>query len=376
MQILTKRSLLIFNYRQGPFLRKEKIMKKYKKHVRAANMLLQALYGLKQERFRQIQKKLEEFSCKCTEADKNSHSFNAAADKGWYLAAKKITSRVGRNLNDFSHHLDQFKNFIATDDIKLPTLGDVVAGMLQIEQEYGDIKFDLKAKTVSVITDTIVLEDISFGAFEIRLFINEIKKLHAESPYKLIALEPNPAGSDDEVTHPHVSHEKLCEGDGFIPIRKAIGQGRLCDFFTIIIRILQTYNPDSPYVALSDWEGTSCYDCGYTVAGDDCYYCENCERDYCSQCSTYCQICDSTICLGCAYECPVCKKPVCRHCTAVCKDCDETLCTDCINEEGLCQSCEEKRKDQDNEEQKENTTEPKAGAAVKSDSMGETIVHA
>ncbi len=243
-------------------MRKEKVMKKYKNHIRAANMLLQALDGLKKERLRQIRQKLEGFSFKCSEATKESHRFYAAVDRGWYLAANKITSRVGRNLNDFSHHLDQFKDFIAGDDIKLPKVGDIVGGMLQIEQEYGEIKFDLKARTISVITDPIVLDEMFFGAFEIRLFINEINKLHSESPYNIIALEPNPAGSDENVTHPHVSQEKLCEGDGCIPIRKAIQQGRLCDFFTIIIQILQTYNPDSPYVALSDWEGMSCYDCG------------------------------------------------------------------------------------------------------------------
>ena len=357
-------------------MRKEFFMKKYKNHVRAANMLLQALSGLKKERLRQIQQKLEDFSFKCSEAAKNSHSFYMAVDRGWYLAANKITSRVGRNLNDFSHHLDQFKNFIAADDVKLPKLGDIVAAMLQIEQEYGKIEFDLEAKTISVITDPIVLEEMSFGDFEIRLFISEITKLHSESPYRTIALEPNPAGSDDNVTHPHVSQEKLCEGDGYIPIRKAIQQGRLCDFFTIIIQILQTYNPDSPYVALSDWEGISCYDCGYTVAGDECYYCEDCDRDYCSQCSTYCQICDTTVCLGCSFECPYCRKPVCGHCTAVCKECDETLCTDCINEEGLCQSCEEQRKEQENEELEEETTESKTTPAVQPDSVVETIVHA
>jgi len=248
--------------------------------------------------------------------------------------------------------------------------------MLQVEQEYGEIKFDLKARTISVITDPIVLEDISFGTFEIKLFINEIKKLHNESPYNIIALEPNPAGSDDNVTHPHVSHEKLCEGDGFIPIRKAIQQGRLCDFFTIITQILQTYNPDSPYVSLDDWEGMSCYDCGCTVASDDSYYCEDCERDYCSQCSTYCQICDTTICLGCAYECPNCNKPVCRHCTETCTECNEVFCKDCITEDGVCQNCLDKRKEQDNEEQNEETIESKPGVAVQSDSMGETIVHA
>ena len=351
-------------------------MKKYKNHIRVANMLLQALHGLKHERLLKIQQRLEDFSYKCSDVTKNSRIFQRAVDRCWYLSAEKIRSRISRNLNDFSHHLEQFKNTVNTDDIKLPKSGDIVAELMQIEQEFGEIKFDLKARTISVITESIVLDEISFGPFEIRLFLNEIKKLATESPYKIIALEPNPAGSDCDVTHPHVSHEKLCEGDGYIPIRKAIQQGRLNDFFTIIVQILQTYNPDSPYVSLDDWEGVSCYDCGYTVAGDDCYYCEECERDYCSNCSSYCQICDTTICLGCSYECPACNQPVCRHCTVVCAECEETLCKDCIDDEGLCNSCQEQRKEQEDEELEEAATAAEAELTVQSDSMGQTRISA
>ena len=357
-------------------MRKGKIMKKYKNHIRAANMLLQALYELKQQRLKQIRDKLRDFSSKCSDAQKNSKHFHLAVDKGWYLATERIRSRLKRDLVDFSHHLDTFKNATSKEDAKIPNQRDLVEGLFQLEQEFVEFNIDLNAKTISVTTDNIVLEGLHFGSFEIKLFINKIQKLYSESPYKIVALEPNPAGADSDVTHPHVSCEKLCEGDGVIPIRKAIEQGRLCDFFTIIAQILQTYNPESPYIALSDWEGTSCYDCGYTVAGDDCYYCESCERDYCSQCSTYCQICDTTVCLGCSYECPDCRKPVCKNCTAVCKECDETFCTDCINEEGLCQNCENERKDQDNEEQNEKTIEGKPGITVQSDSVGEAIVHA
>ena len=351
-------------------------MRKYKNHVKAANMLLQALYELKQERLRQIQRKLEDLCYKCSDIPKYSHKFNAAIDKCWHMSAEKIRLRAGRNIIDLLHHMEQFKNVISADDIKLPKLGDVFAELLQIEQEFGEFKFDLKARTISVITESIVLEEMSFGAFEIRLYLSEIEKLSTESPYKIIALEPNPAGSDCDVTHPHVSHEKLCEGDGFIPIRKAIQQGRLCDFFTIIMQILQTYNPDSPYVSLDDWQGISCYDCGYTVAGDDCYYCEDCQRDYCSQCSTYCRICDTTVCLGCSYECPACNQPVCRHCTTVCIECGETLCNDCINEESLCNNCQEQREEQENEELEEETTIPDTKLAVQSDSLGQTRIPA
>ena len=49
--------------------------------------------------------------------------------------------------------------------------------------------------------------------------------------------------------------ETLCEGEGSTAIHKAIAQGSHLDFFTLAKQILETYNPDSAYVALSRWNG-------------------------------------------------------------------------------------------------------------------------
>jgi len=351
-------------------------MKKQKKLIRLAGMILEAICQLKKQHLRQLQSNLEDFCHKCDGACKDSHLFYAAVERNWTGSAEKIRSRISRNLNDFSYNLQRFKEMINADRGKQPKFSDIFAELNQIDQEIGEYQFDLKERTISVITEPITLDDIPFGPFEIKLFIGQVNKLYTESPYIVIALEPNPAGADSNVTHPHVSSEKLCEGDGHTAIRRSLEDGRLCDFFTMIVNILQTYNPDSPYVSLDDWDGISCYDCGYTVSGDDCYYCEYCERDYCSQCSTYCQMCDTTICLGCAYECPSCNEPVCKSCTAVCKECEETFCKDCLTEEGLCQNCEENGKDNSDEEQEIESKKSETCAAVQPDGVGETIVHA
>ena len=164
-------------------------------------MLLKALCKLRKAKFQNLKVKFEEFSCKCSEAAKDSRIFYAAIDKGWFGAAEKIKTRVNRNLNDFSYKLQQFKNMADSDETKLPKLAVIFADLMQIEDEFGELNFDLKAKTVSVITDPITLDDISFGSFEIRLFIDQMTKLYSESPYKIIALEPNPAATDENVTH-------------------------------------------------------------------------------------------------------------------------------------------------------------------------------
>jgi hypothetical protein len=351
-------------------------MEKQKNFVRLSNLLLDSLNEVKKAKQQQVQSVMDDFNIKCSDATKDSHLFRKAIEKGWLIGADDIKSRINRNLNDFSYYLQRFKELVNTDEMVLPKLSDVYAELVQIEQEFGDIKFDPEEKAISITTEPVTLEDIPFGPFEVRLYIGQINKLYSDTPYRMIALEPNPAGANDSVTHPHVSDERLCEGDGHVAIRNAIEQGRFCDFFTLVVNILQTYNPDSPYISLDDWEGVSCYDCGCTVSDEDRYYCEYCDRDYCPQCSTYCQKCDTTICLGCAYECPSCNEPVCQNCTAKCKDCEETFCVDCLNEDGLCQNCQEQRKENSDEEQEQLSEEPKADAAVQPDSVGKTIVHA
>ena len=339
-------------------------MENQKKLIQLSNMLLDSLFELKKARLRQIQDVMEGFGTRCSDTTKNSHLFYTAVERNWLSSAEQVISRVSRNLTDFSCYLQRFKELVNADETVLPKLSDIYAELIQIEQEFGEIKFDSNEKALSVITEPITLNDIPLGPFEVKLSIGQISRLYNDTPYWIIALEPNPAGSNEEVTHPHVSSERLCEGDGHVAIRSAIEQGRFCDFFTMAVTILQTYNPGSPYISLDEWQGTSCYDCGCTVSNDDCYYCEYCDRDYCSSCSSYCQRCDTTVCLGCSYECPSCDELVCHNCTVKCKECDEMFCKNCVDEERLCQNCQEQRKESENEEQEQLSEESKADAEV------------
>jgi hypothetical protein len=325
-------------------------MKKQKNLVKLANCILSALLELKKARLKDLQSRLEDIGYRSSEAIKDSHRFFTSIEKSWFCAAEQTIDKISRDMNDFSYHLGRFKELINRDEVCIPTLSDIVSELLQMEQEFEKFNFDLAEKTISVMTKSIVLEDVSFGPFEVKLLLNDFNKLYQDRPYNVIALDPNPAATDEDVTHPHVSHEKLCEGDGHTAISKSLEQGRLCDFFTMVIGVLENYNPSSPYVSIDDWEGRGCYDCGRTMSSEDSYYCEYCENDFCDHCSTYCQKCDTTVCLGCAYECPDCGEPVCNRCTALCKECEGRFCKDCLTG-GLCQSCEEQRKEDEYEEE-------------------------
>jgi len=324
--------------------------------MKMANHVLSQISALGQECFLKNDSRLKTFCEKIERILKDAHLYEAAIQRNWQAAAKKIQTRTCRNINDLSFEIHTLKSHLDYEIGKPPTVADILGELMQLEDEYGQLRYNWKEKTLSVVTDPIVLEDVALGSFEIRLCLDRIGQLYRDSPYYVIALEPNPAGSSEDVTHPHVSGERLCEGDGHLLIRKALEQGRLCDFFNLVIGILNTYNPDSPYVALSEWDGYSCYDCGYTMNRDDSYYCEQCENDFCSQCSSYCQICDTTLCLACAYECPGCQKPVCRQCVTICPECEEELCTDCMNEKQICNHCQQERKEQNHEQQEQTKT--------------------
>lgn len=347
-----------------------------KQYIQLANLILNAIDRLRQERYQEICQKMYNFSTRCLEMSKQGRLYEIAVAKYWHRSVEKMRQRITRNLSDFSYTFNQFRDFINLPPIEAPKISDIYAELVELEEEYGDFEFDLEERTISVFTEPITFDDIALGTFEIKLQIDQVQNLFRESPYRVIAQDPNPAAADDGVTHPHVSAERVCEGDGHAAITKALEQGRISDFFSIVTGILSTYNPDSPYVSLSDWQGYGCYDCGHTMASDDSYYCEHCMNDFCSQCSTYCQVCETSICLGCAVSCTACNEPICKKCIYECKDCHDPFCRDCLSEEYLCEDCVEQRKGTNDEEQEEYQEEQSPSPSIQPIRLGQADIHA
>lgn len=341
--------------------------------TRIANCILHQLGQLHQEYLIRNQSRLGSFCEKLENIQKDRHFYSIALQHHWRTASDRIQTRTIRNISDLNSDIQTLKEHLDQKIPKIPSASDIVAELIQLEDEYGQLQYNPEEKTLSVNTDSIELEEVCLGSFEIRLHLNMLHRLDKGSPYYIIALEPNPAAASNDITHPHVSNEILCEGDGTILIRKALEQGRLADFFSLVVGILNTYNSSSPYVALDEWQGSPCYDCGYIVNREESYFCEHCQNDYCSQCSSYCKICETTTCFGCLTECPDCNDPVCKDCYGTCRDCEREVCQDCL-EEGLCYVCIENRKDNENEETIQIPKNPVP--AVQPDGMGKTRVSA
>lgn len=281
---------------------------------------------------------------------------------GWQLAANELEGELAAVLPCVEQPLSTLRQRLAqrsTHD--RTTMRTSYEELRALEDEYGGVEFDLDERWLAVATPAITLEGVYLGPFEIRLCWARSWTLDSAA-YRIIALEPHPAECREGVTHPHVSDETLCEGDGRPAIRQALAQGRLFDFFTLVTRILQTYNSESPYVELALWRGATCCDCGALVDDDDCSVCEKCGAAVCRECGRLCPTCDESFCYDCISSCPSCEASVCDRCLAACRTCRARVCTTCLHENEECTHCHEQHQTEIEDNAEAETA--LAGAAV------------
>ena len=93
---------------------------------------------------------------------------------------------------------------------------------MALQSEFEDVQCDPDEHVLSVTTQSVVLDGIELGRFQIRL---DWQCLQETSPYAVVVLDPNPAQSNDGVTHPHVNGQTLCEGSGRGAIQAALTRG-------------------------------------------------------------------------------------------------------------------------------------------------------
>ena len=315
-----------------------------------------------------------------------------AAERGWTNAAVAARADYRRAAGELTDRLSACLRVRAADDRRhaVQSPREIFADLAALEAEFGEVEIDLKEETLSITTDPVVLEGVDLGRFEIQLHWH----LPPDSGcYSVIALDPNPAEYDLSTTHPHVQHETLCEGEGRLPILRALGQGRLLDVFLLVRGVLTTYNPGSAHVPLSRWHGAPCADCGDAPPEDESACCDRCGADLCTSCMTACAECDSLCCRGCREPCGGCEEPYCGACRKPCRDCGEGFCRRCLTKD-VCEDCRGPEPDHEPPEEADETFErayddatalpppapqpdgPPAGAAVQPVRLGEAAVPA
>jgi hypothetical protein len=275
-----------------------------------------------------------------------------ASVKGWHAAAAHHEEQVQLE----AVRVEQAASRLANEPLCLlnksdpPTLRTIVEELEQLKDEFEDVEIDLKEGLIGVTTEPIVLEDINLGPFSIELHVSRLSERQDSQCFRCIALEPNPAASRDDTTHPHVQDGHLCAGDATQPVAAALKEGRIADAFVLIRSVLQTYNSDSPYIALENWSGHRCEDCDYLSDSDGLYHCDSCDRDVCEECYSRCDMCDEGCCRSCLETDNVSGNRCCSTCRHTCGECLRTVDSESFDQETeLCPGCLEKQ--QTNQEQ-------------------------
>jgi hypothetical protein len=320
-----------------------------KELVRVAGRVQRALEQLRKSRYMRCAAQLSLFAGALQDLVRHSRRLAVAVSRDWFVAAERSCKSAGRQLDEIPFLASNLQSLLDRRHREVPGLSVIADELRALQQEFDEVEFNHQQKALCVTTESITLEDISLGRFQVVLHLDDLNQMYQRSPYRILALEPNPAANDSAITHPHVSNEVLCEGEGGAAIRAALEEGRLADFFSMVRSILTTYNPDSPYVPLADWDGTPCSECGYLMDRENVGYCSECGDAICDQCDRVCIDCGELLCSHCARECGICEQPLCRTCAKRrCAHCESICCQSCL-EDGLCPNCKEESEDQDDD---------------------------
>jgi hypothetical protein len=268
--------------------------------------------------------------------------------RGWHAAEWCERLTLSRRLCDLEAAIRTLTFDFSRSATIVASLGTILDDLREIEDEFGPVRFDRHESCLSVTTEPIVLEDIALDRFELRISLSKLARGDALDALRVIALAPNPCTADDAITHPHVNSERVCLGEAAAAFQSALEAGRIADALLLVRSVLHTYNASSPFCALASWYGRTCSDCGYNANGDDCYWCERCQQDFCDECFTACLACGTSSCSGCLCTCKLCDEQVCGECLSRCTRCDERACPSCLDN-GLCPACIETLNNSDEE---------------------------
>lgn len=231
---------------------------------------------------------------------------DAALDRQWLVAAAALAADFDIRLRWLESDLRAVKGDARSH--QPPVVRIIYQELVALTDEFDDVEIRLAQTTIRVRTEEMVLEGLDLGRFDL------VWNWSGEQHLTVQAVEPQCPSSREDVTHPHVMDDVLCEGDAAPVMQRALAEGRLCDYFLIVKQTLETYNKHSAYVSLDEWSSSYCERCGDSVNPDD---------------MSGCEACGESVCEGCIGTCTKCEQTCCRMCLGRCSECEEEFCPRC-----------------------------------------------
>jgi hypothetical protein len=143
-----------------------------------------------------------------------------------------METRVGDTLRQLQYSSSEAQNKASHRPVlPQPTLRDLYQDLNQLQQGFPKVTIEPQHHLLTVFTDSIELEGIHLGEFHLELHLDRLDQHADVSAFDVVALDPNPPYSSQDVTHPHVRDNQLCAGDATGPIALALKEGRFCDAF-------------------------------------------------------------------------------------------------------------------------------------------------
>jgi len=245
------------------------------------------------------------------------------------LIVPQLRAEVVARLNAVFRQVEQLQSEYDRPHVRVPDFGEWLAEVRQLEAEFGDVQVRWSDTAIRVTTEPVVLEGVYLGAFRDRFRLGSLRSIAGDAVFRRYRPRPTPGRLPGRCRPPHVRDGVLCSGDAQGPLGRALAAGRLADAFLLIRSVLLTYNPHSPHVALDEWSGFACAECGYRVDDDDRSNCEACGVDLCESCSGCCAVCGETRCSQCTQSCDACQAACCRGCLET-TDAGRSVCPECV----------------------------------------------
>lgn len=271
-----------------------------------------------------------------------------AQQRGWLLAADRLQDQLVGQVRHLQSGATEMQARMERIPTPVPSVRELLADLRQLSEEFEHADVLPKDNLVVAETPPIEFDGLALGPFVIQLHLDRMSGPFGIRCFDCVALEPNRAGGNDSVTHPHVQNNALCAGDATVPITTALTQGRVTDAFCMIRAVLQTYNPGSPYVSVEEWEGQRCTDCDCVVRSDQRNCCDACGNDFCDDCFSFCDVCEQSYCRSCLEHDCVSDQRCCSDCRRTCSRCGRTVDSDSFNDETeLCPGCHAEHQEQE-----------------------------